>query len=83
MNWILGIIFVLILGLLINNSSRKKKLKKIKKTLLENWGKPKKEKYFNFYVIGKYFENNSHKKNNAGYDGHWRYIGYKICNEIP
>ena len=34
----------------------------MRKFLLENWGTPKKGKYYNFYVIGKYFENNSHKK---------------------
>jgi len=63
MNWILGIIFILVLVLLINNYSRKKRLKKLRETLIENWGKPKRKEYFNFYVIGKYFENNVHKKN--------------------
>jgi MutS-like protein len=63
MNWILVIIFILVLVSLINNYSKKKRLKKLQKNLLNHWGKPKIKEYFNFYVIGKYFENNKHKKN--------------------
>lgn len=37
-------------------------MKKLRKFLLENWGVQKKGQYYNFYVIGKYFENNSHKE---------------------
>ncbi|MCF6214162.1 MAG: DNA mismatch repair protein MutS [Flavobacteriaceae bacterium] len=62
MNWILGLLFILIVVFLINNYSRKKKILKFKNYLIDNWGRPKSEKYFNFYVIGKYFENNNHKK---------------------
>lgn len=61
MNWILGLLFILIVIFLYNNYSNKKKLTKLKKRFIENWGKPKSNNYFNFYVIGKYFENNEHK----------------------
>jgi hypothetical protein len=61
MNWILGIIFILVLVLLMNNYSRKKRLKKLQGYLLKNWGKQKEKEYFNFYVIKQYFENNIHK----------------------
>jgi hypothetical protein len=61
MNWILGILFIFTIIFLLNNFSSKKKLSKLKEKLIKNWGKPKSEKYFNFYVIGKYFENNAHK----------------------
>jgi hypothetical protein len=61
MNWILGIIFILVLFLLINNYSRKKRFKKLKVNLQKNWGKQKENEYFNFYIIKQYFENNQHK----------------------
>lgn len=61
MNWILGIIFILVLVLLINNFSRKKRLKKLRVHLLKNWGKQKEKEYFNFDIIKQYFENNTHK----------------------
>lgn len=63
MNWILGLLFTLILIFIIFNQSRKKRFKNLKETLLKNWGKSKEKEHFNFYVIGKYFENNEHKKN--------------------
>jgi len=62
MNWFLGILFCLICIFLYNNFTRKKRLKKFKKHLLNNWGKPKKDTYFNFFAIGRYFDNNNHKK---------------------
>ncbi|WP_456376270.1 MutS-related protein [Lutibacter sp.] len=62
MNWILGIIFVLILIFLIKNYYRKKRLDKLRVYFLKNWGKSKEKEYFNFYVIKQYFENNLHKK---------------------
>ena len=61
MNWILGIIFILVLFLLINNYFRKKRFKKLKVNLLKNWGKQKENEYFNFHIIKQYFENNQHK----------------------
>lgn len=62
MRWFLGILFCLICIYLYNNYTRKRRLKKFKDYLIENWGKPKKEVYFNFFVISRYFENNRHKK---------------------
>lgn len=62
MNYFLGISFVLILGFLISNFLKKKRLKKFKATLYKNWGTQKKKAHYNFFVIGKYFENNAHKE---------------------
>jgi hypothetical protein len=62
MSYFLGIAFILILVFLINNFLKKKRFKKIKDTLYKNWGTQKKASYYNFFVIGKYFENNAHKK---------------------
>ncbi len=61
MNWALGILLILIFILLSTNYSKKKKIGKLQKKLLHNWGKPKKEEHFNFDSINKYFENNRHK----------------------
>ncbi len=62
MNYILGFSFILILIYLISKLLKKKKLRKLKTFLQENWGKEKKSQYFNFYVIGAYFEKNIHKE---------------------
>ncbi len=62
MNWVLGISAVFIVLYLIGNFNYKKRLKKLKLKLLDNWGKPQKSNYYNFFVIGKYFENNAHKE---------------------
>jgi hypothetical protein len=62
MNYLLGIAFILIVWFLIGNFLKKKRLKKFKASLYKNWGKPKKKEYYNFFVIGKYFNNNTHKK---------------------
>ncbi|MBE7648122.1 MutS-related protein [Tenacibaculum finnmarkense] len=62
MNFILILFFILITIWLINNYFKKKKLKSLIKKYSENWGKPKKNDYYNFHAIGKYFENNTHKK---------------------
>ncbi len=61
MNWVLGFVFISVIIFLINNYSKKKRIKKLKKELIENWGNSKKEEYYNFYVISSYFENNKHK----------------------
>ena len=61
MNWILGLILILVIIFFTNNYSKKKKLKKLKSRLIKEWGKPKIGEYFNFYVIGRYFNNNKHK----------------------
>lgn len=77
MNYILGVLFILIALFLINNFLKKKRIKKTRKKLGENWGKQIKQDYYNFFVIGKYFNNNSHKekayhilseKNNIDFD---------------
>ena len=62
MNWILGLLFILIIVFLINKFYRKKRLEKFRLRLIENWGKPKKGEYYNFFIIARYFENNKHKK---------------------
>ena len=62
MNWILGVVFIIIIFYIINNFSRKKRLKKLKEQLIKNWGKQKTNEYFNFHVIQQYFENNSEKE---------------------
>lgn len=59
MNWIIGILVSLVILFLVNNYIKKKRLQNLKKRLLANWGKPKETKYFNFYVIKKYFENSN------------------------
>ncbi|WP_240614670.1 hypothetical protein [Polaribacter filamentus] len=77
MNYILGVLFILIVLFLRNNFLKKKRLRKTRKKLGENWGKRVKKDYYNFFVIGKYFNNNSHKekayhilseKNNIDFD---------------
>ena len=62
MNYFLGFAFIAIIWFLISNQLKKKKRKKFKAELYQNWGKPKKKAFYNFFVIGKYFQNNSHKK---------------------
>ena len=62
MNYILGVLFILISIFLISNFLKKKRLKKLKASLNKNWGKEKKKEYYNFFVISKYFKNNSHQE---------------------
>jgi hypothetical protein len=62
MNYFLGISFIFILWFLISNFLKKKRLKQFRTSLYKNWGKAKKKEYYNFFVIGKYFENNAHKE---------------------
>jgi len=61
MNWFLGLLFILIIIFLIQNYNKKKSLAKLEKGFIENWGKPKLEKFY-FHSIGQYFYNNYHKK---------------------
>ena len=65
MNWILAIVSFLVLIILINNYYGKKRFKRLKAQLIQNWGKTKEKNYFNFYAIKQYFENNIHK--NTGF----------------
>ena len=62
MNYFLGVISILIVWFLLSNFIKKKQLQKFKTSLYNNWGKQKKKEYYNFFVIGKYFNNNSHKE---------------------
>ncbi len=57
MNWILGLVLVLIVVYLVDIQIKKRKTKITRQTLNENWGKPKTESYFNFELINKFFEN--------------------------
>ena len=63
MNWILGLILVLIVVYVIDLQFKKRKIKNTRKVLEENWGKPKKEKYFNFDLINRFFENHDSAEN--------------------
>lgn len=62
MNYFLGISFVFILGFLISNFRKKKRLDKFRASLYKNWGSPNRNDYYNFFVISKYFNNNKHKE---------------------
>ncbi|MBJ2175588.1 DNA mismatch repair protein MutS [Aureibaculum sp. A20] len=61
MNWILATLFILIVIYLVSNYNRKKRLAKLKKYFIDNWGKPKSTR-FHFRSIGQYYYNNFHKK---------------------
>lgn len=53
---------MLIILFLIDNYHKKNRLKKTRKQLVENWGKQTKTAHYNFFAIGKYFNNNAHKR---------------------
>lgn len=61
MNWILGVIFILVVIYLITRYQEKKRIEKLKQELIKNWGKPKQKDFFNFQSIAQYFEKNEHK----------------------
>ncbi len=60
-SWIILILSVLIIFYLWSNYKKKQRFIKFKEYLINHWGKPKTDKYFNFFSIKQYFENNSHK----------------------
>ncbi|QHI37139.1 DNA mismatch repair protein MutS [Kordia antarctica] len=62
MNWFLGLLLVLVLIYLYRHNAKKKALKKLKNSLLENWGKKPAEKRFDFTIIGNYFLNNRNRE---------------------
>lgn len=62
MNWVFGLLILLVIIFLFNNYYKRRKSIKLKQTLIDNWGKPKTTTYFNFFVIGRYFEHNNLKK---------------------
>lgn len=55
MNWILGIIAVLIAIYLVNRYAKRKKNRKLKERLYNSWGMPKNNTDSNLYQISKYF----------------------------
>ena len=57
MNWILGFILILIAVCIIDIQLKKRNKAKTRKKLIENWGKAKQEKYFNFTLIDQFFRN--------------------------
>lgn len=63
MNWVLGVLFVMVIMFLVANYRKKKRLAKLKSDLIDSWGKSKTDEYFNFKDIRLYFDNNSHKNN--------------------
>ncbi|MGJ8745654.1 MutS-related protein [Polaribacter sp.] len=62
MNYFLAIAIILVIWFLISNFNKKKRLTKLRTSLYKNWGTPQKKTYYNFFVISKYFNNNSHKE---------------------
>lgn len=62
MNWISGVIVILILLFILSSYRNKKRIKKTKNDLLNNWSKQKSQDEFRFVSIEKYFNNNNEKK---------------------
>ncbi|CAM4282987.1 MutS-related protein [Gillisia hiemivivida] len=62
MNWILAFILILIVIYLVGIQLKKRKNKIARKTLLEIWGKPKNEKYFDFNLINQFYKNHESQK---------------------
>ncbi|TXD59116.1 hypothetical protein ES044_10810 [Polaribacter sp. IC066] len=62
MNYFLGVAFILTVLFLIRNFNNKRRLKKFKARLFDQWGKEKKDSYYNFFSIRKYFDNNLHQE---------------------
>jgi len=62
MNWILGILLLIIVVYLFYKHSQKKKLKRLINSLKRNWGNPKENEYYNFEAIEQYFINTLNKK---------------------
>ncbi|WP_373060335.1 hypothetical protein [Zunongwangia sp. H14] len=57
MNWILGFILILISVYLIDIQLNKRRRKRKREKLIQDWGKPKNEQYFNFELIDQFFKN--------------------------
>lgn len=60
MNWVLSIALLFTIVFLVNHFLKKRKQKFIEEQLKNNWGK-KKESYYNYTLIGRYFKNISNK----------------------
>ncbi|QTE23573.1 MutS-related protein [Polaribacter cellanae] len=61
MNYFLALLFIFTSLYIFKRFSNRRKLKKIRASLSENWGKEYKKSHYNFFVIGKYFNNNFNK----------------------
>ena len=57
MNWILGFILTLVVIYLVRIQLDKSRNKSKRKSLIENWGKPKNDKYLDFNLINQFFKN--------------------------
>ena len=63
MNWILGTILIFIIIYIIRIRLTKSRNRSKRKSLLENWGKPKNEKYLDFNLVDQFFKNYKAPKN--------------------
>ncbi len=61
MNILIIILLIIVIFFLINNTILKKKAEKSKQEFIDNWGVPKKDEYYNFHAINRYFKNNQHR----------------------
>lgn len=60
-----------------NDLSKRKRVKKLKKSLADNWGQPKTDEYYNFDLINKYFEHNLADDTSA-----YQHISDKIWDDL-
>lgn len=63
MVYIFGLGIILVLIFMVTSYTKKKKLSNLRNEFIDNWGKPKSEKYFRFGLIRKYFDKDESKKN--------------------
>jgi len=63
MNILLIILIIIIVAYLIFEYAKKKRISNLMQDLSDNWGKPKKDNYFNFKIISRYFDNTDSKFN--------------------
>jgi len=63
MNWILALVVIVIIFYLITIQIKKARDKATRKFLIENWGKPKTNKYFDFELISQFFKNHTLSNN--------------------
>lgn len=61
MNWVLGVLLILLVIFVISNYRKNQNLKKLESNFKANWGKKKEDEYYDFEKIGLYFKNNRHK----------------------
>ena len=64
MNWILGVLIILILLFLVSNYNKKRRKKNLLNDLVSNWSKPKDFSTSRFNLIEKYYKNTEHKHEN-------------------